>query len=157
MTAHIGTKRDHRDLMCFLTTLREHLRMQNWDIIIMNEIADNEDTDVLAAVQFPRNHTCINLYIGSTFKNLSKQIKKSTLTHEMVHAQHRDVSLLWEDCVDGNGDISSVEKTQWSADFHTHMERFVSWIAMRLEEHAPAWDARGHTIGKGIYLEGDNR
>jgi hypothetical protein len=151
---HVGTDADLAHLMLYLTALRSQMRMDNWNIIVMKEHADSEEDGVMASSLFPENHSVINLYLSSGWSKMREEQKSSTLCHELIHAQHRDVADLWDKA--SRGALSETAHEAWDQEFRMFMERFVSWIEERIRPNIPGWDEIATEVGDGIMLEGQH-
>lgn len=127
-----------RNLLGYIGVIRAEMRMQNWDILLHREPLTEED--VWATTWQQHNHTSLNVQVAEGLYDRDPWIVRNTLVHELVHAQHRDISRLWEDCTQNNADIAQSEAKSWDGDFHVFMERFVSWITQRIEQAIPLWD-----------------
>ncbi len=150
MPEHVS---DIEDVLVFLTRARSYLRMDNWDFIIAND-AQMED-GIHAETSQTRNHTSALILLSDDWDDLSTKIKRATLLHEMIHAQHRDVSEIWNDCINNNDDISQNEANAWTSDFGMHLERFVSWTTGMLLPGCPQYGGKRISIGPGICCEDD--
>jgi hypothetical protein len=81
---------------------------------------------------------------------------RNTMVHELIHAQHRDISMLWEACTVNNSAVAIAESRAWDTDFRTFMERFVSWTTARIQKTVTPYDpGRRYPIRTGCYLDGD--
>jgi hypothetical protein len=140
-----------RRLLAYLDELRAAMRMDNWDIVLHAEPCEDEDAH--AETWQHENHTVLNIRLSADFFDLEPAGIRNTLVHELTHAQHRDVTRLWEKA--SRGALSETQVTAWDEEFHVHMERFVAWIADRLEESMPEWDPRREVpkaLPKGCFL-----
>lgn len=136
MAQNIETQR--KRLLHYLGDVRSALRMDNWDIDLHTEFCRDEDAH--AETWQVRNHTILNIRLEADFFDLDPEKVRNTLVHELTHAAHRDVSILWDDCTLNNDDIPRSHSQSWDGDFHMHMERFVSWVTARIEPTVPLWD-----------------
>lgn len=142
---------NRRRLCAYLAELRSALRMDNWDIVLREDPASDEDAH--AETWQHDNHTVLNIALAKDFFELKPDGIRNTLTHELVHAQHRDVTRLWEKA--SRGALSETQLEAWDDEFHIHMERFVAWIADRLEGSMPEYDPARPAPRKlptGVYL-----
>lgn len=145
-----------RQILSYIGEVRDFLRMHNWDVILMRTVGTVEDT--WAHTWQEDNHTTLCLELCKEFFDGSNTQIGDCVTHELIHAQHRDVSVLWRGCIQENTSISVDESVAWSGDFDMFMERFVSWITSRVSDYVPSYhpekDYGAHT---GCYLHGEHR
>jgi len=144
-----------RPILGYIGLLRDSLRMQNWDIILHQTVCDEED--VHAKTWQDPNHATLNVELGEKFFEETPVRVRSHLTHELVHAQHRDVSRLWEDCTQNNSDVPESQAKAWDGDFHVFLERFVSWITARIVPTMPEFDPeKTYEAPAGCFLLGEH-
>lgn len=138
----------------YLGVVRESLRMQNWDIVLHR--TDLQEADTWASTWSSKNHSTINIEIARCLPDSSPSLVRNTLVHEMIHSQHRDLSLLWEGCTLNNGDVPVNQARAWDSDYHMLMERFVAWITLQIEGNVPLFNPqKRYRIAGGCYLKGD--
>lgn len=140
-----------RKVLAYLGELRSALRMDNWDVVLKAEPCSDDEAH--AETWQHENHTVLNVALSKDFDQLSPEGVRNTLTHELVHAQHRDVTRLWEKA--SRGALSETAVTAWDEEFHVHMERFVAWIADRIDGTMPVFDpskAAPKKLAPGLYL-----
>jgi hypothetical protein len=146
-----------RHLLAYIGLLLEELRMQNWDVILHTTIFDGEDAeDTFAHTWQSENHCTTNIEFGPDFLEQSPSIITNTLVHELIHVQHRDVTLVWEGCMLHNDDVPKSQAHAYDGDFRMHMERFVSWITHRIAPTVPQYQP-GHRYKArpGCYIFGE--
>lgn len=144
---------NRRRLLAYIGEVRTSLRMQNWDVILHEEVCEDEDAH--AETWSSDNHAVLNIRLAADFFEMSPQGVRNTIIHELTHSQHRDVTLWWEGCTTGNEDIAESASKSWDKDFRMYMERFVSWITDRIESTVPLWDPTApipKTLGTGLWL-----
>lgn len=142
-----------RRLLHYMAEIRTLLRMDNWDIVLHKE--DAEDGDAHAETWQDENHYVLNIRLSKDFWGLEPAGVRNVVIHELTHSQHRDVTVLWDACTQNNDGIAVSEARAWDLDFRMFMERFVSWIADRLENQMPMWDPKKpvpSTLPVGCYL-----
>lgn len=127
---------NRRRLMAYVAEIRTALRMDNWDIVLHPEPCSEEDAH--AETWQHENHTVLNITLSKGFFDLEPKGIRNTVVHELTHAQHRDVSRIWEKA--SRGALSETQLEAWDDEWRMHMERFVSWITDRIEDTMPAWD-----------------
>lgn len=140
-----------RRLLWYIADVRSRLRMDNWDIVLHAQPCSDEDSH--AETWQHENHTVLNIALHKDFFDLQPVGIRNTIIHEIIHAQHRDVTRLWEKASKGALSVTAVEA--WDDEFRMHMERFVAWIADRLEEQFPLWDPKAKVpagLPKGCFL-----
>lgn len=145
------TVTNRRRLLAYLAVVRGELRMDNWDIVLREEPCSDEDAH--AETWQHENHTVLNVAISRTFFDLEPAGVRNTIVHELTHAQHRDVERIWEKA--SRGALSETQLTAWDEEWRMHMERFVSWIADRIEDSITPWDPAGPApkkLPRGCYL-----
>lgn len=143
-----------RHLLGYISLVRDELRMQNWDIILHHTVEDDEDTH--AHTWQENNHTTLNIGLGPTFFEESPAIVRNTIVHELIHAQHRDVSRLWDECTKGNADVPISQSESWDGDFRVFMERFVSWITKRITPTVSDFvPSKKYKVTEGCFLAGE--
>lgn len=130
------TPANRRRLLHYIADVRQRLRMDNWDIVLHAEPCEDEDAH--AETWQHDNHTVLNIRLHRDFFDLEPAGVRNTIIHELTHAQHRDVTRLWEKASKGALSVTAIEA--WDDEFRMHMERFVAWIADRLEDSFPLWD-----------------
>lgn len=141
-------------LLGYIGVVRDALRMQGWDIVLFTEPTELEDT--WAETWQSYNHQTTNIKIGRTLLQQKPTRIRNTLVHELVHAQHRDVSILWEGCTVNNSEIPERDSRSWNSDFTMHMERLVSWVTQRIEDSVPLYDAdEDYPAPVGCFLHGE--
>lgn len=146
-----------RPFLAYIGEVRDALRMQNWDIILHAEKDEDEDTNASTWQQY--NYTVLNIRLGRTLFDLTPVQIRNTIIHELIHAQHRDVSMLWEACTQENSDVPASRAKSWDADFHVYMERFVAWITDRIsrDDFIPYYNPKKPPrTPAGCYLFGEN-
>lgn len=126
-----------RHILGYIGVVRDALRMQNWDIVLHKEIGDNEDN--FAHTWQATQADMLNIVLGPRFFGRPPEAIRNTVIHELVHAQHRDVSILWSECTQNNSAIPEAEANAWDADMTNFMERFVSWVARGLAPTVPLY------------------
>lgn len=152
MTDH--TEADLRHILGYIGVVRDALRMQNWDVTLHRHVGENEDNfaETFQATQAD----VLNIVLGPEFFGRPPKSIRNTVIHELVHAQHRDVSIMWELCTQQNSDLPTSQAMSWDHDFTTHLERFVSWIARAVAPTVPVYDPDGeYPLGMGLYLKGE--
>lgn len=140
-----------RRLLAYIAEVRSVLRMDNWDIVLHAEPCEDEDAH--AETWQHENHTVLNIRLHTDFFDLEPAGIRNTIVHELTHAQHRDVTRLWEKA--SKGALSETAVVAWDEEFHVHMERFVAWVADRIEHSVPMWDPVGldrKTLPPGCFL-----
>lgn len=133
-----NTAANRRKLLAYIGEVRGILRMDNWDVVLHEDPC--EDGDAHAETWASDNHAVINIRLQVGFFDMEPSGIRNTIVHELTHAQHRDVTLWWEGCTTGNTDIAESASKSWDLDFRMYMERFVSWVADRIEGTVPMWD-----------------
>lgn len=145
------TAANRRRLLAYIAEVRAGLRMDNWDIVLHPQPCSDEDAH--AETWQHDNHTVLNIALHPDFFDLPPDGIRNTIIHEITHAQHRDITRLWEKASKGALSVTAIEA--WDDEFRMHMERFVAWIADRLEESFPLWDPTApvpKTLPTGCYL-----
>lgn len=141
---------NRKRLLHYIDLVRSHLRMSNWDVVLRDGYTDDEDAHA-ETWQHP-NHTVLNILIGKEFFDLEPAGVRNTVVHELVHAQHRDVTRIFETANEGT--VPALAE-KLDDEFHVHMERFVAWIADRIEDTIPLWDPSAKVprdLPRGCYL-----
>ena len=144
---------NRRRLLAYIGEVRAALRMQNWDVVLHEEVCGDEDAH--AETWASDNHAVLNIRLEKDFFDLEPRGIRNTIVHELIHAQHRDVTLWWEGCTTGNEDIAVSASKSWDSDFRMYMERFVSWITDRIEGTVPMWEPMApipKTFEPGLWL-----
>lgn len=143
-----------RPLLGYIGLIRDDLRMGNWDVILHRRAHDEED--VHAMCWWSENHFSLNIALDRNFFDLRPATIRNTVVHELTHAQHRDLSILWESCTLGNQDVPASQAQGWNIDFHIQVERFVGWttdfIAPTMAEYRPG---RQYAQRRGCYIHGE--
>lgn len=137
----------------YLTTVRDRLRLNQWDITLMAKPAPK---DCHAAVQPQTNHHIAQMRLSREWMEMSEEQKKNTLIHEMIHLGHYDMDLVWQGCVNENSGISKDDAHAWDTDFHMYLERFVSDVTRWLEDTLPDFPTGKplrSKVGEGIRME----
>lgn len=144
-----------RPFLGYIGLVRDSLRMQNWDIILHLEKC--EDEDINAHTWQQNYHTTLNIQLGKNLLNETPERIRNAVVHELVHAQHRDVTVLWEGCTLQNTDVPRSQAKSWDKDYHMCMERFVSWITARVEPTVPDYEPKKtYPTLEGCYLNGEH-
>ena len=128
---------NRRRLGAYLGEIRSLLRMDNWDIVLHEGVLEDDATH--AETWQHENHHVINIRISPDFFMLEPAGVRNTVIHELIHAQHRDVSRIWDRARNCDG-VPIGASVEWDEDFRIYMERFVAWVADRLEDQFPLWD-----------------
>lgn len=147
---HIGEDETKR-VLAYVTVIRDKMRMNNWDIVLMEEPCEKDAHASMCA--FSNNHHVGNLCLSEKWHDLDNVTKANTLIHELVHLQHRDLNCHWQACVDNNSGISEDEVQDWGDDFDMFLERFVCWVANMLTPHMPAYPVKSTRVGEGVSLQ----
>lgn len=127
--------------------------MQNWDIVLHEDVCTDEDAH--AETWQNENAFVLNVRISKDFFNRPPEGVQNTVVHELTHAQHRDVNILWDSCTAGNTDVPASQAKSWDYDFKMFMERFVDWVANSISPTVPLWDPKKPvptTLGTGLHL-----
>lgn len=144
-----------RNLLGYAGLVRDELRMQNWDIVLLRT-AHDEGEDVWAHTWQNDNHCLLNIQISEDLLKARPDTVRNTIVHELTHAQHRDLSRLWDSRVLDNASVSAASSRTWDEDFRVYVERFVSWATARIQETVTPYDpGRRYPIRTGCYLDGD--
>lgn len=155
MTATQLDEKKLRHLLGYIGLVRDSLRMQNWDVILHR--TDHGKEDVWAHTWQEYNHTTLNIEISETLFEANPETVRNAIVHELTHAQHRDVSRLWEECALNNSSIPQSDSRAWDGDFRVFMERFVSWVTQRVEKTVPLYEPeRRYRAPEGCVLMGEN-
>lgn len=125
-------------MLGYFGLVRDALRMQQWDVVLHPDPLEEEDT--WAETWQSHNHNTTNVRLCQRFFDQAPDRIRNTVVHELIHAQHRDVSILWEACILNNSEIPERDSRSWNHDFQMFNERFVSWITQRIEESVPTYD-----------------
>ena len=125
-------------MLGYIGVVRDALRMQQWDVILHTDPL--EDDDAWAETWQSHNHATTNIRLCARFFDQTPDRIRNTIVHELIHVQHRDITILWEACTINNSGIPVNESQSWNHDFSMQMERFVSWITQRIEESIPTYD-----------------
>jgi hypothetical protein len=151
----VWTAEELKPLVYYIDKMRTFCRMQNWDVCIHpQKIAIDEDT--WASTWHDRNHEVLNVRFSEDFLRAAPREIQNSVLHELVHAQHRNVSELWDDCTTGNSALAVDETQVWDRDMATHMERFVSWITRTMcsTGKVPAWTGKASgPAPEGIWIK----
>jgi hypothetical protein len=140
------------DILNYVTAAREFLRMQNWNVWVMMERLDHMDDDCFATTGQSNNHDSLQIWINhDAWGDMDDTERADTIIHELLHAQHRDVSTLWDSCTQNNSAIPTDEALAWNADFRMFMERVVSNWTRSLLPFAPQWPGPKR-VGVGVRL-----
>ena len=146
MTDQQKTEHDQEDLervARYVGHVRDAMRMQAWDVNVHPNFPE-EHEEAHAETWQENNHQTINIRFGRDLFNQDPEVIRNTVIHELVHAQHRDLSRQWDECVTRNLAVSAEQSMDWTGDFTMFLERFVSWVAQRLEglEEIPEWPGK---------------
>ena len=145
-----------RHMLGYIGAVRDALRMQNWNIILWRTVGENEDEH--ANTWQETNHTTLCIELGPGLFNEPPERIRNTIVHELTHAQHRDVTALWEGCTLENEDVPKAQAKAWDVDFHIFMERFVSWVARNISPSMPEYSTkRKYPDAVGVWLHGEHR
>lgn len=127
-----------RHMLGYIGVVRDALRMSDWDVVLMPDPLEDEDT--WAETWQSHNHQLTNVRLCRNFFDQTPARIRNTIVHELIHAQHRDLTILWDACTVNNSEIPTRDSRSWNQDHSMHMERFVSWITNRIEGTVPIYD-----------------
>lgn len=153
MIKSIFTAPQSKLILCYLSEMRDFLRLNNWDIIFMDHESaesktdDPDDDKNVSGMHSPqRNHYTMHIWLAGWWfddDELTDLHRTDTVLHELLHANNRDLSHHWNECVEKNGAISIAEKVDWTNEFDVHIERMISLWSRSLIPYAPVWPGRG--------------
>lgn len=153
---HLSQK-ETDDILRFFTLARTHLRLDQWDLIIMWDAP--EDDDSIMDVTPLDNHNTAQIRVASFWKELPDVAKRDTCIHELIHLAHRDLTDLWDQVTWSNKGMS-VSDTGLLHNFWVQsVERMVSHLTKIIADGwDQQWPAPTNTlVGKGIYTQGEHR
>lgn len=147
-----------RQLLGFIGNCRDKLRMQGWNVVLHPGKLDNPDT--YASTWQANYHQTLNIELGPEFFSQTPEAVTNTIVHELIHAQHRDVSRLWERATTKGDYMGAQLASEFDLEMHTAIERFVSWLAQQIvvenPGRFPAYDPSDtYEHGGGLYLLGE--
>lgn len=146
-----------RQTLCYLSQLRDELRLTNWDLILMKDTPDDDDS--WAQITPVENHltACVCLSQDLEKNGTTRQLT-TVLTHELVHLLHRDVGDLFNDISYKNSSISTDEAIAWNVEFSRYTERMVSHMAKLLADGGAVtkWPGTYTEVSIGISVQGDH-
>lgn len=150
------TQKDTDDLLKFFTLARAHLRMDQWDIIIMNEPCDKEDD---AEVTPQDNYFCAQVRINEKWAELPPFVKKDVVIHELLHLLHRELTDLWQQVTFQNKGMSESDAGLFQNFWFVSVERMVGHLSKIIADGwDQQWPAPSKTVvGKGISVQGEHR
>lgn len=152
MTEHDPDKL--RQLLGYIGLVRDHLRMGNWDVILHPD--PHDEVDCHASTWNHENHSTLNIALDAEFFDLTPVVVRNTVVHELTHAQHRDLTILWEGVTLNNDDVPQSQAKAWDVDFHIQIERFVSWTTGFIAPTVPLYlPSRKYAARPGCYLKGE--
>lgn len=133
-----GDTASRRRLLWYIADVRAALRMDNWDVILHPEPCEEGNR---AETWHQENHSVLNIQVAANLLDSTPDEIRNTIVHELVHAQHRDVWAAFSSLAESDYVPAVLGRTQDQL-FTVHMERFVSWVADRIEGSVPKWDPR---------------
>lgn len=143
-----------RHLLGYISLVRDELRMSHWDIILHREPGD--DDTIHAETWQPDNHFTINIRLGPDFFDQNPAQIRNTIAHELTHAQHRDLNILWVGCTQNNDDVPLSQARSWDGDYQIQIERFVSWTTRLIAPTLSPFDHDApYAVGRGCYMLGE--
>lgn len=153
---HLSQK-DTDDILRFITLARSHLRLDQWDIILMLEPPD--DDDAIMDVTPTENHYSTQIRVSKEWPDLPDAVKKDTVVHELIHLLHRDLNDLINDMTYGDSSSSQDNTNACQGAYMRIVERMVSQLTRTIADGwEQEWPAPSKTVvGKGIYIQGEHR
>lgn len=124
MSKHHVSKREQTRVLDYATAVLATLRMPKWTVLLMEEPCGD---DAIASIEPVEGRYVAQLYLCADWHTKSSDVRRETITHEMLHLVHRNVSTV---VLDDSADfMHDHEHDDWSRRVRRELELMVDHLA----------------------------
>lgn len=136
--SHVTT-REAQAVCTYAANLCEALRMPGWRILVMEDPSDNDAT---AMVKWIDQRYVAQIYLCEGWMKVDYDERRETITHEVLHLLHSNVSTVVLD--DSAGYMHDHEHDDWARrvrrEFELMVDHLAQWMATT-HSLVESWDA----------------